>query len=107
MVNLGCYPNTSKNINLSTENSPGTEQFLKTIKKIRNEVESVLKKFVDFVKDVRSRSRVTLEWKGFDNKSEGTTLASACVLCLDLLSCVWLRISGGLNCCQESQRGVV
>jgi len=107
MVNLGCYPNTSKNINLSTENSPGTEQFLKTIKKIRNEVESVLKKFVDSVKDVRSRSRVTLEWKGFDNKSEGTTLASACALCLDLLSCVWLHISGGLNCCQESQRGVV
>jgi len=27
-------------------------------------------------------SRVTLEWKGFDNKM-GTTLASACALCLD------------------------
>ena len=45
--------------------------------------------------------------EGIDNKSRGTTLASARVLCLDLLSRVWLRISGGLNCCQESQRGVV
>ena len=33
--------------------------------------------------------------------------ASACVLCLDLLSCVWLHISGGRNCCQEIRRGVV
>jgi len=49
----------------------------------------------------------TPEWKGFDNKSGGTTLASARALCLDRLSRVWLRISGGLNCCQESQRGVV
>jgi len=31
-------------------------------------------------------SRVTLEWKGFDNKSGGTTLVSARVLCLNLLS---------------------
>ena len=44
MVNLGRYPNTSKNINLSTKNFPGTEQFLKTIKEIRDEVESALKK---------------------------------------------------------------
>jgi len=49
----------------------------------------------------------TPEWKGFDNKSGGTTLASARALCLDRLSRVWLRISGGLNCCQESRRGVV
>jgi len=47
------------------------------------------------------------EWKGVDNKNEGTTLASACALCLDLLSCVWLRISGGQNCCQEIRKGVV
>ena len=52
-----------------------------------------------------------MEWnysgiEGIDNKV-GTTLASAHVLCLDLLSCVWLRISGGLNCCQELWRGVV
>ena len=51
-------------------------------------------------------SRITPEWKGVDNKSEGTTLASARVLCLDLLSCVWLHISEELNCCQEFRRGV-
>jgi len=44
MVNLERHPNTGENINLSTENSPGTEQFLKTIKEIRDEVESTLKK---------------------------------------------------------------
>jgi len=43
-----------------------------------------------------------MEWKGFDNKSGGITLASARALCLDLLSRVWLHISEGLNCCQES-----
>jgi len=58
------------------------------------------------VKDVRSRSGVIPEWKGFDNKI-GTTLASARVLCLDLLLHVWLHISGGLNCCQEFRRGMV
>jgi len=42
----------------------------------------------------------------FDNKI-GTTLASAHALCLDLLSRVRLRISGGLNYCQEFQREVV
>jgi len=26
---------------------------------------------------------------------------------LDLLSCMWLHISGGLNCCQEFRRRVV
>jgi len=40
-------------------------------------------------------------------KNGGTILASARALCLDRLSRVWLRISGGLNCCQESRRGVV
>ena len=50
---------------------------------------------------------ITLEWEGIDNKSGGTTLASARALCLDLLSRVWLYISEGLNCCQESRRGVV
>ena len=58
-----------------------------------------------FVRDVRSG--VTPEWKRVDNKGGGTTLASARALCLDRLSRVWLRISGGLNCCQESRRGVV
>jgi len=55
--------------------------------------------FVDSVRDVQSGSGVTLEWKRVDNKGGGTTLASARALCLDLLSRVWLRISGGLNCC--------
>jgi len=50
---------------------------------------------------------ITPEWEGIDNKSGGTTLASARALCLDLLLRVWLYISGGLNCCQESRRGVV
>ena len=52
-------------------------------------------------------SGITLEWKGVDNKSGETTLASACALCLDLLLHVWLCISGGRNCCQECRRGVV
>ena len=66
------------------------------------------------VRDVWSGSRVTwdgaeLLWNERDltTKNGGTTLASARVLCLDRLSRVWLRISGGLNCCQESRRGVV
>jgi len=50
MVNLGRHSNTGKNINLSTENSPGTEQFFKTIKEIRDEVESVLKKMNETMK---------------------------------------------------------
>jgi len=32
---------------------------------------------------------------------------TACVLCLDLLSCMWLHILGELNCCQEFRREVV
>ena len=39
-----------------------------------------------FVRDVQSGSRVTPEWKGVDNKSGRTTLASARALCLDRLS---------------------
>ena len=52
-------------------------------------------------------SKITPEWKRVDNKSRGTTLASAHTLCLNLLSHVWLHISGGQNCCQEIRRGVV
>jgi len=47
-----------------------------------------------------------LEWVGFDNKME-TTLALARVLCLNLLSHVWLHISEGWNCCQEIRKGVI
>ena len=66
------------------------------------------------VRDVRSGSGVTRDGaellrneRDLTTKSGGTTLASARALCLDRLSRVWLRISGGLNCCQESRRGVV
>jgi len=37
----------------------------------------------------------------------GTTLASARALCLDLLSCVRLRISEGWDCCQGIRKRVV
>ena len=45
--------------------------------------------------------------KRVDNKSRGTTLASARALYLDLLLHVWLCILGGRNCRQEFRRGVV
>jgi len=44
MINLGHHLNVEENMNSSTEDSPGTEQFLKTIKEIRSGVETVLKK---------------------------------------------------------------
>jgi len=50
MVNLGRHPNTSKNINLSTENSLEIENFLKTIREIRDKVESALKKTNEMMK---------------------------------------------------------
>jgi len=37
----------------------------------------------------------------------GTTLALAHALCLNLLSCVQLRISEGWDCCQEIRKRVV
>ena len=37
----------------------------------------------------------------------GTTLASACALCLDLLSRVRLHISEGWDCCQGIRKRVV
>jgi len=52
---------------------------------------------------MQSRKWSDPEWKGFDNKKWGT----ACVLYLNLLLCVWLHISGGLNCCQEFRRRVI
>jgi len=48
---------------------------------------------------LQSKRELTTKWE--------TTLALACALCLNLLSCVWLCILGGLNCCQEFRRGVV
>jgi len=44
LINLGHHPNTGQDIGKTTEDSPGTKQFLKMIKEIRNEVEEALKK---------------------------------------------------------------
>jgi len=44
MINLGHYPSTGRDISRTTEDSPGTEQFLKTIKEIRAKIETVFKK---------------------------------------------------------------
>jgi len=44
MINLGHYPSTGRDISRTTEDSPGTEQFLKTIKEIRAKIETMFKK---------------------------------------------------------------
>jgi len=44
LVNLGCHSNMGQDIGKTTDSSPGTEEFLKTIKEIRNEVAEALKK---------------------------------------------------------------
>jgi len=67
MVNLEHHLNTGKNINLSTENFPGTEQFLKTIKEIRSVVELALKRTNKTMKrkwDSRRKSEV--KWSSRD-----------------------------------------
>jgi len=64
-------------------------------------------KCVEWEQSDLEQSRITPEWKGVNNKSEGTTLASALALCLNLLLHVWLHISGGRNCCQKIRREVV
>ena len=69
--------------------------------------EHVCQECVEWKRSDPEWSGITPEWKEVNNKSEGTTLASACALCLDLLSRMWLYISGGQNCCQECRRGVV
>jgi len=50
MINLGHHPNIGGNTNSSIEDSPGTEQFLKTIKEIRSGVEMALKKTNEVIK---------------------------------------------------------
>jgi len=50
LVNLGHHPDTGQDTGKSTEDSPGTEEFLKTIKEIRNEVEKALKKTNEMMK---------------------------------------------------------
>ena len=44
LVNLGCHPNMGQDIGKTTGDSPGIEEFLKTIREIRNEVKEALKK---------------------------------------------------------------
>jgi len=44
LVNLGHHPNMEQDIGEITTDSPGTEEFLKMIKRIRNKVEEALKK---------------------------------------------------------------
>jgi len=61
MINLGCHPNVRENMNSSTEDSPGMEQFLKTIKEIRSGVETVLKKTNEVMKkkwDTKKKPKV-------------------------------------------------
>jgi len=61
MINLGCHPNIGGNTNLSTEGSPKTEQFLKTIKEIRSGVKMALKKTNEAMKkkwDVKKKLEV-------------------------------------------------
>jgi len=50
LVNLGCHPNTGQDTGKITEDSPGMEEFLKTIKEIRNGVEEALKKTNEMMK---------------------------------------------------------
>ena len=49
---------------------------------------------------LQSEKKLTIKW-------ENNLGLSLCVLYLNLLLHVWLRISGGRNCCQECRRGVV
>jgi len=61
LVNLGCYPNIGQDTGKITENSPGTEEFLKMIKEIRNKVEEALKKTNEMMKkkwDAKKKSEV-------------------------------------------------
>ena len=61
LVNLGCHPNTGQDTEKSTEDSPGMEEFLKTIKEIRNRVEEALKKTNEMMKkkwDAKKKSEI-------------------------------------------------
>ena len=61
LINLGRHPNIGQDIGKTTEDSPGTKQFLKMIKEIRNEVEETLKKTNTVIKkkwDAKKKSEV-------------------------------------------------
>jgi len=67
LVNLGCHPNMGQDIGKTTEDSPGTEEFLKTIREIRNKVEEALKKTNVMMKkkwDTKKKSEI--KWKNGD-----------------------------------------
>jgi len=67
LVNLGRHPNIGQDTGKITEDSPGTEEFLKTIKEIRNKVEKALKKMNEIMKkkwDAKKKSEI--EWKNRD-----------------------------------------
>jgi len=56
-----------QDIEKTTDNSPGTKEFLKTIKEIRNEIEEALKKTNMMMKkkwDAKKKSEI--EWKKGD-----------------------------------------
>jgi len=61
MVNSGHHPNIKGDIDKTTENFPGTEHFLQTIKKIRAEVETALKRTNEVMKkkwDIKKKPEV-------------------------------------------------
>jgi len=61
LVNLGRHPNTGQDTGKITEDSPGTEEFLKMIKEIRNKVEEALKKTNEMMKkkwDAKKKSEI-------------------------------------------------
>lgn len=50
MINLGCYPNMGEDKKNAMKGSPGTEQFIKTIREIWAGVEAVLKRTNEMMK---------------------------------------------------------
>jgi len=63
MVNLGRHPNMGEDTSKTTENSPGIEQFLKTIKEIRTGVETALKRTNEMMKKKwNTKKKPEIEW---------------------------------------------
>jgi len=61
LVNLGHHPNMGQDIGKTTDDSPRTEEFFKTIREIRNEVEEALKKTNVMMKkkwDIKKKSEI-------------------------------------------------
>ena len=67
LVNLGCHSNMGQDIGKTTDDSPGTKEFLTTIKEIRNEVEKTLKKTnVMMKKKWDAKKKLEIKWKKGD-----------------------------------------